>query len=60
MIMIFNSRMNFFLIRFVEASISIINRKKDKIFSGDELVAINDQIVVGWSLNNVVNMLKSW
>jgi hypothetical protein len=32
---------------------------KDKIFSGDELVAINDQIVVGWSLNNVVKMLKS-
>ena len=33
---------------------------KDKVFGGDELVAINDQIVVGWSLGNVVNLLKAW
>ena len=28
--------------------------------SGDELIAINNQVVVGWSLTNVVDLLKNW
>ena len=30
------------------------------VMSGDELIAINNQIIVGWSLTNVVNLLKNW
>lgn len=30
-----------------------------KVYAGDELIAINDQIVVGWSLANVVTLLRS-
>ena len=32
---------------------------KGKVYAGDELIAINDQIVVGWSLANVVTLLRS-
>ena len=32
---------------------------KIKVYAGDELIAINDQIVVGWSLANVVTLLRS-